>query len=77
MKKLGIIILLLSLFILGCTEFETEQTPVQTEEHPDQESWGNNIYFQRDGKRLAVLTAGYIAKYFKKKHTLLSYEMPL
>jgi LPS export ABC transporter protein LptC len=55
----------------GCTEFESDVGEVPTQEAPDQESWGNNIYFQRDGKRLAVLTAGYIAKYFKKHHTLL------
>lgn len=62
---------LLSVFAFSCTEFESENTQVQTQDQPDQESWGNNIYFQRDGRRLAVLTAGYIAKYLKKKHTLL------
>jgi LPS export ABC transporter protein LptC len=64
-------ILSLSFFSLKCTDFETDEGQGPVEEYPDQESWGNNIYFQRDGRRLAVLTAGYIAKYFKKKHTLL------
>jgi len=66
------LIIFIFLFLnLNCTEFETEKSVTPTEDYPDQESWDNNIYFQRDGKRLAVLTAGYIAKYFKKKHTLL------
>jgi LPS export ABC transporter protein LptC len=55
----------------NCTEFETEKGEMPTEEYPDQESWGTKIYFQREGRRQAVLTAGYIAKYSKKKHTLL------
>jgi LPS export ABC transporter protein LptC len=38
---------------------------------PDQESWDNNIFFTRDEKRRAVLTAGYIAKYNDKKYTIL------
>jgi len=63
--------MIFSFLNLNCTEFENEKGETPVEEYPDQESWDNNIYFQRDGKRLAVLTAGYIAKYFKKKHTLL------
>ena len=55
----------------GCTEFEKEVQEKTVQDYPDQESWNNNIYFQRDGKRLAVLTAGYIAKYNEKKHTIL------
>ena len=54
-----------------CTDFETDKGESHSDDYPDQESWGNNIYFQRDGQRLAVLTAGYIAKYIKKKYTLL------
>ena len=65
------LIVTLSLFDLACTDFESEEGEVPVEEFPDQESWGNNIYFQRDGQRLAVLTAGYIAKYLKKRYTLL------
>lgn len=66
-----VFIVIFSFLNFSCTEFETEKGEMPVEEFPDQESWGNNIYFQRDGKRMAVLTAGYIAKYFKKKHTLL------
>jgi LPS export ABC transporter protein LptC len=69
--RLVLIIITFSILNISCTEFETEKGESPLEEYPDQESWGNNIYFQRDGQRLAVLTAGYIAKYFKKKHTLL------
>ena len=66
-----LIIVTFSFLSFNCTEFEAEKGEIPVEEYPDQESWGNNIYFQREGKRLAVLTAGYIAKFFKKKHTLL------
>jgi len=66
-----LIIVTFSFLSFNCTEFEAEKGETPVEDYPDQESWGNNIYFQRDGKRLAVLTAGYIAKYYKKKHTLL------
>ena len=69
--KICLVIAVFLFLNLYCTEFETEKVETPVEDYPDQESWGNNIYFQRDGKRLAVLTAGYIAKYFKKKHTLL------
>lgn len=72
--KVIISILLLIVFsfcLSACTEFEKEEQVTTTADYPDQESWDNNIYFQRDGKRLAVLTAGYIAKYYEKKHTIL------
>jgi len=73
LKKIFILFFWVSLvtFQIQCTEFETDSGEVSTEELPDQESWDNNIYFTRDSARRAVLTAGYIAKYSKKKHTLL------
>ena len=73
MRKIKIFLIIVTIFLFNfnCSEFETEKEETPVEVYPDQESWGNNIYFQREGKRLAVLTAGYIAKYFKKKHTLL------
>ncbi|TFH02313.1 MAG: LPS export ABC transporter periplasmic protein LptC [Calditrichales bacterium] len=56
----------------ACTKFdETDEQEFSSEELPDQESWDNNIYFTRDGNRKAVLNAGYIAKYNKKRYTLL------
>jgi LPS export ABC transporter protein LptC len=66
-----LVIITFSFLNINCTEFETEKETSPVEDYPDQESWGNNIYFQRDGKRLAVLTAGYIAKFLKKKYTIL------
>lgn len=73
MRKLNILLIIVTFSFLNfnCNEFENEKGETPGEDYPDQESWGNSIYFQRDGQRLAVLTAGYIAKYFKKKHTLL------
>ena len=66
-----IALLAVSLVVFGCTEFETDSGEIPIEETPDQESWGNSIYFQREGNRRAVVTAGYIAKFFKRHHTLL------
>jgi LPS export ABC transporter protein LptC len=73
LKKIKIIYVLLlgAFFIFHCTDFEKEEEGAPVEEYPDQESWDNNIYFSREGERRAVLNAGYIAKYHKKKHTIL------
>ena len=73
MKVILILFVLIAVnfFQFGCSEFEKEDQIQAVTDQPDQESWDNNIYFQRDGKRLAVLTAGYIAKYSEKKHTIL------
>jgi LPS export ABC transporter protein LptC len=73
MKKLLALILIafLSGLHMQCTEFEEDENGTLEQELPDQESWNNNIYFTRDGKRRAVLTAGYIAKYNRKNITIL------
>ena len=63
---------------IGCTEFDernvTERED-QIEEFPDQESWNATMHFTKDGKKRAILEAGYIAKYSKKKITLLKEGM--
>jgi LPS export ABC transporter protein LptC len=65
------LLLLLAISGIHCTEFEdTDEQPAVTD-LPDQESWDNNIFFTRDDKRRAVLTAGYIAKYNSKNYTIL------
>jgi len=65
------LLLLLAFSGMHCTEFEnTDDQPAVTD-LPDQESWDNNIFFTRDDKRQAVLTAGYIAKYNSKNYTIL------
>ena len=66
-----IFIFLIALIALCCTDFQTDDGEVPAENFPDQESWGTKIYFQRDGKRLAVLTAGYLSKYYDEKYTIL------
>ena len=56
----------------ACSDFETEEkSSVSSEIIPDQESWDAEMFFTKDGKRTAVLRAGYIAKYTKKKVTIL------
>jgi len=56
----------------GCSSFDQDTTDVQEDfDFPDQESWQTEMFFTRDGKRRAVLKAGYVAKYSKKRFTLL------
>jgi LPS export ABC transporter protein LptC len=71
-----LIILIYTAFLLitgsGCTSFDEDSTETQQiDDFPDQESWDTEMFFTRDGKRRAVLKAGYVAKYSKKRYTLL------
>jgi len=56
---------------MHCTDFDKPADQPTVIDLPDQESWDNNIFFTRDDKRRAVLTAGYIAKYNSKNYTIL------
>jgi len=57
----------------SCSDFDQDTTQVEDEtDYPDQESWQTEMFFTRDGKRRAVLKAGYVAKYSRKRYTLLS-----
>jgi LPS export ABC transporter protein LptC len=40
-------------------------------DYPDQESWHARMLFTKEGKRRAVLEAGYIAKFTDKQYTLI------
>jgi LPS export ABC transporter protein LptC len=62
----------LSFGLLSCTELDenTDQAEVK-KDYPDQESWDATMYFTKEGKRRAVLKAGYIAKFTSKKYTLI------
>ena len=63
---------------IGCTEFDERNVTERedkNEEFPDQESWNATMHFTKDGKKRAILEAGYIAKYSKKKITLLKEGM--
>ena len=70
-----IMVLLLSfIFIItpGCSDLKDSETSEEdTVEYPDSESWDAQMSFTKDGKRKAVLNAGYVAKYTKKKETVL------
>jgi len=66
----------------SCTEFDEHEeiekineVEVEVEEFPDQESWNAKMHFTKDGKKRAILEAGYIAKYSKKRITLLKEGM--
>ena len=68
------LILLFGIALVGlhCTEFDEEDTKAALEkDYPDQESWDAQMYFTKEGKRRAVLQAGYIAKYTDKQYTLM------
>ena len=73
MNKVSNVILLIAFAfsLIQCTDFEKADNDAVVTELPDQESWDNNIFFTRDDKRRAVLTAGYIAKYNSKNYTIL------
>lgn len=75
MKILIHILVGLVLFgFFACTEFDERdvtEKESEIEEFPDQESWNAIMHFTKDGKKRAILEAGYIAKYSKKKITLL------
>lgn len=71
-----ILILLSTVLFFSCTEFNEEKTvQEEIEDFPDQESWNAKMYFTKDGKKRAILEAGYVAKYSKKKITLLKEGM--
>ena len=63
---------LLFFLVSSCTKLEDQDSSgTSSNEYPDQESWNAKMYFTRDGKRQAVLTAGYIAKYNNQHYTIL------
>jgi LPS export ABC transporter protein LptC len=64
--------IVLLFLISACTKInDQDSSGSPSNEYPDQESWNAKMYFTRDGKRQAVLTAGYVAKYSSKHYTLL------
>jgi LPS export ABC transporter protein LptC len=77
----NLIHILIGLILFGffaCTEFEERdvtENETEVEEFPDQESWNAKMHFTKDGKKRAILKAGYIAKYSKKRITLLKEKM--
>jgi LPS export ABC transporter protein LptC len=75
LKAIKYITIFFALIIfIGCTDFESKdnaESDINVEEYPDQESWNATMYFTKDGKKRAILEAGYIAKYSSKKITLL------
>ena len=70
-----IMVLLLSFILIitpGCSDLKDSETSEEDSvEYPDSESWDAQMSFTKDGKRKAVLNAGYVAKYTKKKETVL------
>ena len=72
MFLIGFSLIILIVAFLGCTSFDQDTTETDEQiDFPDQESWQTEMFFTREGKRRAVLKAGYVAKYSKKRYTLL------
>jgi len=72
----NIIILFIVCFVscdfFSCTELDENADQVNVKkDYPDQESWDARMFFTKEGKRKAVLEAGYVAKYTDKKYTLI------
>lgn len=73
MRILKLVLIFLVLLTAGCTQFDSNEPSefTQDESFPDQESWNAEMSFTKNGKRRAVLHAGYVAKYSKKEITVL------
>jgi LPS export ABC transporter protein LptC len=75
--KSGInILLFLFAFIIcsACSELDkpsVSNADSTTEELPDTESWDAVLHFTKEGKPVAVVQAGYIATYDKRRYKLL------
>jgi len=72
LKKIYILLSTMIVFYFACTEFENSEksNEIQTD-YPDQESWEATMFFTKEGRKRAILTAGYIAKYSARRYTLL------
>jgi len=72
MKILVVSLIFIFLITMGCSDLKDSETAEDdTVEYPDSESWNAQMSFTKDGKRKAVLNAGHVAKYTKKKETVL------
>ncbi|MEJ2195068.1 MAG: LPS export ABC transporter periplasmic protein LptC [Ignavibacteriaceae bacterium] len=74
MKLFSLILALISLLIYGCTKEKIEptvNTQITSVEIPDQESWNSTVFFSDSGKTRAILYAGNLKVFSKRKETLL------
>jgi lipopolysaccharide export system protein LptC len=73
-KLFSLILALISLLIYGCTKEKIEptvNTQITSVEIPDQESWNSTVFFSDSGKTRAILYAGNLKVFSKRKETLL------
>jgi LPS export ABC transporter protein LptC len=69
------LLLIISPFIFfHCSSLQEEPaaSELNKEDLPDQESWQSSIFITKEGRRVAIINAGYIASYQKKQVTVLS-----
>lgn len=72
MKYIFCVFIIIALISTGCSDLEdTKITDSEAIDYPDSESWNAQMSFTKHGKRRAVLSAGYVAKFSKKQITLL------
>jgi LPS export ABC transporter protein LptC len=63
-------------FLMACSDLQENETlSIEEIEYPDSESWNAQMSFTKQGKRRAVLVAGYVAKFTKKNVTLLKEDI--
>ena len=68
MKYLFCLFIIIALISTGCSDLQDgENTDLEAIDYPDSESWNAQMSFTKQGKRKAVLNAGYVAKYSKKQ----------
>ena len=76
MNPLKYVLIIIIAIAFGCTNLEdNDSADVTQTDYPDSESWNAQMSFTKHGKRRAVLTAGYVAKYTKQQITVLKQDI--
>ena len=73
MKIFSLLLAIISFVMYSCTREKvqpTVSTEITSAEIPDQESWNSTIFFSDSGKTKAILYAGNLKVYSRRKETL-------
>lgn len=74
MKIISLLFIIISFAMYNCTKDKvqpTVSTEITSEEIPDQESWNATVFFSDSGKTRAILYAGKLKVFSRRKETLL------
>ena len=76
MRYIFYMFIIIALISTGCSDLDDGETKDgEAIDYPDSESWNAQMSFTKQGKRKAVLNAGYVAKYSKKQITILKEDV--